>query len=1199
MVKSKKILICIAGILAAVLLVALGSALISEQSVNRANTSVAGGVDSINGDATYTQVSAKGQVSSETLSSLPKDNEIDSDLEGVGYESGKVLITFKDKAFEGDNAVTTTRAPLTSYASQALSKMVTVDESQVERVTDECASVTLREGANVSQAVAEIKKNSSVENVQPNFKYTLAENNLEELSDALDESVATTSSFFSYTATNDPLTIADKQWYISQWNERIRDAWNEVKTNNSVGIAILDTGIDKDHEDLVDNIKEATNVIPDNYGYVNPDGEDIYGHGTNVAGIAAARSNNGIGMTGVSYNANILSVRIFHYMTDGLGATSSDIMKGLEYAISKRDTYNIRVINMSLGVSGYNINNRYPGDYNVFNLVDKAWDAGISCVVASGNDSKTDGTLYAATFPSYYEKCIAVGAVNNGGTRAYFSNGGSELDVVAPGYQTYSTKWSTTTTPTETDKYNYSEKWNTTSGTSFATPYVAGVVALMYTANPNLTPENVYNILVTTTDTDTAKFSNELGYGKVNPYYAVTEAKRISGSAKSYRVFFDVNGGKFNSNVDLAQVVESGKCATSPASVFKNTGTEQTLAGWYTDTALQNKWDFSTPVTEDMTLYAKWTSEACKHTTTTKKADVAATCVSQGKTGDTVCADCGEVITAGQAIEKNPNNHTSLSKVAEKAATCTEDGYSAHQHCNACDQDINKTVYQKKGHNAEAVAATVSTCKTQGVTGKTVCSTCGVTVNEGTKLPLNQNNHINTTKYSAKPATCLEEGHSAYEHCNDCNKDISKTVLTKLEHTRVSEGAVASTCSTHGHSAREICSVCKTVLSVSTELPLDASNHSSLREVAAKESTCTEGGYTSHKHCDGCGLDIGKVETRANGHDLHITIEDATCTHAGLRTTICQNCDYTVSETIPQLDHSYENGYCTTCGAKDPNYVEPDPTPTTFSLNIKSANGITVTPDNSQYTQGQSAKLTISGSTFGNNMIVPSSLKVDGVVVKTRDQLVNKSTWQTTNDIYKKIMKENATIVKFDTVATSLLKGTTIEIANVNETTQVEVTAEELVPVYRLYNTITSEHLFTTNKTEYDDFVKKSETNSDHWIGEGINWFAPSTSSKVVKRLYNPTLGALGRSSHYYTADLKEVVNLIRNHGWQDDGYENQFYSGGDVAIWSCYNEGLGSAHHYTSSKSEWQQLKNHGWDIEEAKNGTTGVFSGVLSALG
>jgi hypothetical protein len=226
---------------------------------------------------------------------------------------------------------------------------------------------------------------------------------------------------------------------------------------------------------------------------------------------------------------------------------------------------------------------------------------------------------------------------------------------------------------------------------------------------------------------------------------------------------------------------------------------------------------------------------------------------------------------------------------------------------------------------------------------------------------------------------------------------------------------------------------------------------------------------------------------------------------------------------------------------------------------------------------------------------VVKAVKVNGITIKSQSQLLDKTTWAKVNDVYKNKMGGDPTSVEFENLAVELAKGVTVDVA-IAENTNIEVEFEELVPVYRLYNSITSEHLFTTNKTEYDKFVDLSKTDGDAWIGEGINWFAPATGN-VVHRLYNEGLGAMGRSSHYYTADEAEIANLL-TQGWTDDGADNQFMSGGDISIWTCYNEDLGSAHHYTSNESEWRGLAAHGWNLEEDKNGTAGVFKALMSAV-
>ena len=247
----------------------------------------------------------------------------------------------------------------------------------------------------------------------------------------------------------------------------------------------------------------------------------------------------------------------------------------------------------------------------------------------------------------------------------------------------------------------------------------------------------------------------------------------------------------------------------------------------------------------------------------------------------------------------------------------------------------------------------------------------------------------------------------------------------------------------------------------------------------------------------------------------------------------------------------------------------------------------------------------------GTNISIIKTLKINGVDQKATSK-IDKTKWQVTNTEYKRRMKETVKMTTFDAIKNSEqtvtydLTSSLSSLSSTN-TVNIEVEFQEVVPVYRLYNMITSEHLFTTDKAEYDGWVKKCESNKDVWIGEGIDWLAPktynaSTTAKVY-RLYNAALGAMGKSSHYYTSDENEIKNLTTKQGWKK---ETQFSGGyvflsdktsGATPIWTCYNEALNSAHHYTSNKTEWLGLAKHGWDLEKAKNGTTGVFAAVMSA--
>ncbi|HEY9625122.1 MAG TPA: S8 family peptidase [Crinalium sp.] len=275
------------------------------------------------------------------------------------------------------------------------------------------------------------------------------------------------------------------------------EAWAQGFTGQGVTVAVLDTGVDYRHVDLKDNIWTNPGEIPgngiddDRNGYVddvngwnfadggNNDPSDLDSHGTHVSGTIAA-VNNGFGVTGVAYSAKIMPVKVIGGSED-LNPTQFDInvAAGIRYAVAN----GAKVLNLSLGND--------PGDPSMIRTraaLEYAKQQGVVAVMAAGNE-KLDGAIrpiQPALFAGSHLG-IAVGAVNIGKQVADFSNpaGDRPLDyVVAPGVNVRST--------VPGDQYE-NQGWE---GTSMATPHVTGVIALMLSANPTLTPDQVETILV-------------------------------------------------------------------------------------------------------------------------------------------------------------------------------------------------------------------------------------------------------------------------------------------------------------------------------------------------------------------------------------------------------------------------------------------------------------------------------------------------------------------------------------------------------------------------------------------------------------------------------------------------------------------------------------------------------------------------------
>lgn len=264
--------------------------------------------------------------------------------------------------------------------------------------------------------------------------------------------------------------------------------------------------------------------------------------------------------------------------------------------------------------------------------------------------------------------------------------------------------------------------------------------------------------------------------------------------------------------------------------------------------------------------------------------------------------------------------------------------------------------------------------------------------------------------------------------------------------------------------------------------------------------------------------------------------------------------------------------------------------------------------EKSAYNTGETVVLIWKGEQFANTneLVIPTSISSSSgsIALDIRD-LIKVDMIQSENTAYKEQMGGDATITTYDSLLSYVTGEHRISLGSLSASDTITVNFATVSPVYRLYNKISSEHLLTTNKAEYDNYVQKLSEGSDYWIGEGIDWLAPR-SGKTVKRLYNAQLGAMAKTSHYYTSDTSEITNLINNYGWVEDTSENWFMSAVDsttsVPIYTAYSEALGSAHHYTSAWDEWRGLDG-GWDKEDAKNGlskdgasATGVISATMA---
>jgi thermitase len=244
--------------------------------------------------------------------------------------------------------------------------------------------------------------------------------------------------------TAEALGSPDDPFFTNQWGLTkvgAPQAWDVTTGSASVNIAILDTGVDVDNPDLANKI--ISNINFTNSTTTN----DVYGHGTHVAGIAAAITNNGIGVAGLGYSATIMNIKV-------LGDTGSGDYSWIASGVIWAADNGAEIINMSLGGSS--------ASPTLEDAVNYAWSKGVVVVAAAGNSGNA-----TPLYPAYYTNCIAVAATDVNDAMAFFSNYGDWVDVAAPGLNIYSTL--------KDNGYGYK------SGTSMASPHVAGLAALVFT----------------------------------------------------------------------------------------------------------------------------------------------------------------------------------------------------------------------------------------------------------------------------------------------------------------------------------------------------------------------------------------------------------------------------------------------------------------------------------------------------------------------------------------------------------------------------------------------------------------------------------------------------------------------------------------------------------------------------------------------
>ncbi|MGE5683034.1 MAG: S8 family serine peptidase [Bacillota bacterium] len=440
------------------------------------------------------------------------------------YLSNTVII--KQKQSSGADG---SLSKVTGISASLQQKLSVYGVSQVQRTFNTAGNslsgittIKYNSGKDPMTVAAELEKSGEVEWAEPHYVYRMTSMPGNPL----------------FPAPNDP--SYQQQWWLTKI--QALQAWDINSGDTNMVIAIVDCGVERNHSDLSRNIWTNRKEIPgngiddDKNGYIddtqgwdfggltgtpdnNPD-EDRAQHGTHVAGIASAVSNNGVGIASIGYKCKIMAVKTSRDDRRD-GNNNAYIWYGYEGIVYAADN-GAKVINCSWGGPGYS----RAGE----EVINYAISRGALVAVSAGNDN-TDSYDY----PAAYSGVLAVASTNNYDQRSYYSNYGAYISVCAPGENIYST-WQP-------------GMYANLSGTSMASPLAAGLAALVRSQFPQYMPSQVIEQIRVNSDNIDAQnsgFQYDLGAGRINAYKALSNTASKSVRATGILFSDEAPGGNGN-----------------------------------------------------------------------------------------------------------------------------------------------------------------------------------------------------------------------------------------------------------------------------------------------------------------------------------------------------------------------------------------------------------------------------------------------------------------------------------------------------------------------------------------------------------------------------------------------------------------------------------------------------------------------------
>jgi len=447
------------------------------------------------------------EMASETGADEPESAPLQEQASEVPYDPESVMVRLTPD---------TTIDQLNTVIADASAQGLDLAADGVTAADLSFGTVSLRLcGSSVPDAIKVLAQCRNVLAAQPNYHYTVeategyvvSEGQPAPEGQSIPEGYDTSAAF---TKVNDRLT--NTNWVADAIHER--EAWDLAKSNGAVAVAVIDTGADLDHPDLADRIVASYNSYDPSLS-----AEDTMGHGTHVAGIVAGTANNGVGLAGSSYDANLVVIKASttgrnSFETASIVRAYAWLMEKGADGLTNAQRLGVRVVNMSVGGNDDTITANQQDD-EINRAIAAARAAGILTVCAAGNKG-ADAAPYL-TYPGDSDACLSVmnlkknddGTYDLGPTSNYNVPGTDYKDVCAPGTEIYST-W-------------LEGRYAVQTGTSMASPLVAGIAALMFAANPELTPGEVATLIESTcADLGDTGWDERYGYGLVDARAAVS-----------------------------------------------------------------------------------------------------------------------------------------------------------------------------------------------------------------------------------------------------------------------------------------------------------------------------------------------------------------------------------------------------------------------------------------------------------------------------------------------------------------------------------------------------------------------------------------------------------------------------------------------------------------------------------------------------